>query len=80
MVGDAVILIGQLIVDEIVRVVRRQRQGVNPVSLGDLSVRLPRPWGKTLIWWGYRFRLGGLHAGVLCLRDAALDEVLGDWE
>ena len=80
MVWDAVILMGQLIVDEIVRVVRRERQRVNPVSLGDLSVRLPRPWGKTLIYRGYRFWLGGLHAGVLFLCDAALDEMLGDWE
>jgi hypothetical protein len=73
MVWDAVILIGQLIVDEIVRVVRRERQKANPVSLGDLSVRLQRPRGNTLICRGYRFRLGGLHAGVLFLSDAVLD-------
>jgi hypothetical protein len=44
-----VILIGQLIIDEIIRVVICQWQGVDPASLCDFNVWLHKPWCNTLM-------------------------------
>ena len=39
-VRDVVIFVGQLIIDEVIMIVFRHRQGVKPGSLADFYVRL----------------------------------------